>query len=99
MIPENITKEHMLKAIRDVDSGIRNVSSPEISHDYCLVYSGERYKHFPPKVVIKRANLYANGHEILYGEGIFYGGKGKGRANSFCGSRGFVVIKHGCAPH
>jgi 5-methylcytosine-specific restriction protein B len=68
-IPNNITKEHLLKAISKIDSeGIPDYSQ---SQYYDVIFEGKRY---PPKLIISYANLYANG-EIL-DRNSFSGGVG-----------------------
>lgn len=59
MIPANITKEHIDKAIKEIDkTGIRKGRH---SSTYNLVYQGKSY---PPKLVVSIANRYANGVEL-----------------------------------
>jgi dynein-related subfamily AAA family protein len=59
MIPNNITKEHLEKAIEEIDkNGIRKGRQ---SSTYNLVHNG---KHYPPKLIISIANKYANGIEL-----------------------------------
>jgi 5-methylcytosine-specific restriction protein B len=58
MIPENITKEHILSAITEIDK--KGVPKGRHSSTYDLVYNGNSY---PPKLVISIANRYANGEE------------------------------------
>lgn len=68
-IPNNITKEHLLKAIAKIDAeGIPDYSQ---SQYYDVVYQGKKY---PPKLIISYANLFANG-EIL-DRNTFPGGVG-----------------------
>jgi 5-methylcytosine-specific restriction protein B len=56
MVPENILKEHIEKAIQEIDTnGIQKAAH---SSTYDLLYNGKRY---PPKLVISLANKYANG--------------------------------------
>ena len=67
MIPDNITKEHLEKAIEEIDkNGIRKGRQ---SSTYNLVHKG---KYYPPKLIISIANKYANGIELDSGE--FKGG-------------------------
>jgi 5-methylcytosine-specific restriction protein B len=59
MIPANIKKEHIDKAIKEIDkTGIRKGRH---SSTYNLVYQGKSY---PPKLVVSIANRYANGVEL-----------------------------------
>ena len=68
MIPENITREHIIKAIERI--GEEGVPPNRESKKYLLVYNG---KYYPPKYVISLANKYANGRELDHFE--FKGGK------------------------
>jgi hypothetical protein len=63
-IPDNITRDDMLKAIEDIDTGHHLVSGAHRSRLYCLEYNGKCYRHFPPKEVIRRANFLRNGKEL-----------------------------------
>jgi biotin operon repressor len=56
MIPQNITKEHILKAIQEIDKN--GVPEERLSTKYYLQYNG---KNYPPKYTISLANKYANG--------------------------------------
>ncbi|RIA09378.1 5-methylcytosine-specific restriction protein B [Flavobacteriaceae bacterium MAR_2010_72] len=67
MIPENITKDHIEKAIQEIDK--KGIVKGEHSSTYDVVYNSKRY---PPKLVVSLANKYANG-EILP-RGSFSGG-------------------------
>ncbi len=58
-IPVNITKEHLLRAIEQIDK--EGVPSDAGSQYYDLLYLDKKY---PPKLVVSLANLFANG-EIL----------------------------------
>ena len=69
MIPNNITKEHIKKAIKQIDEN--GVRKGRHSSTYDLIYEGKTY---PPKLVISIANKYANGIELDAGD--FLGGKG-----------------------
>ncbi len=74
MIPSNITKEHLMKAIVEIDrNGIR---SGRHSSTYDLVYNSKRY---PPKLVISIANKFSNGEELDPNE--FKGGGGTAAFN------------------
>lgn len=68
MIPKNITKEHIEKAILEIDrNGVRKGRH---SSTYDLLFNG---KHYPPKLVISIANRFANGNELDPND--FAGGK------------------------
>jgi 5-methylcytosine-specific restriction endonuclease McrBC GTP-binding regulatory subunit McrB len=63
-----ITKEHILQAIQEIDrEGIRNGRH---SSTYDVVYNGKKY---PPKLIISIANRFATGVELDPKE--FHGGK------------------------
>lgn len=68
-LPENIRKEHILKAIQKIQE--EGISANAHSSSYDLLYQGER---FPPKLVIAYANIFANGEEL--DRHTFPGGKG-----------------------
>jgi len=59
MIPDNIKKEHIEKAIEEIDR--EGVRKGRHSSTYDLVYNGKTY---PPKLIISIANKYANGLEL-----------------------------------
>jgi hypothetical protein len=81
MIPGNIARDHILKAIREIDGqGVPRGRSPRKFH---LVFKGKEY---PPKYVISLANKYTNG-EVLDSE-EFSGGN---ESNEFLRSRGFTI--------
>jgi 5-methylcytosine-specific restriction protein B len=85
MIPNNISKEHIEKAIAEIDKeGIRKGRKSSI---YDLVYNGENY---PPKLVISIANRFANGSELDSND--FYGGKGT-PAHELLEKEGFEIIQ------
>ena len=68
MIPKNIKKEHLEKAIAEIDKdGIRKGRH---SSTYDLIHNGKSY---PPKLVLSIANRYANGTELDSND--FGGGK------------------------
>jgi 5-methylcytosine-specific restriction protein B len=59
VIPENITKEHLLKAIDEIDrDGIR---PNRHSSTYDVLYNNNLY---PPKLIVSIANKFANGEEL-----------------------------------
>ncbi len=68
MIPINITREHVLRALKKIEQG--SVPEGRSSKKFFLNYKGKR---FPPKYVISIANLYANGR--LLDPSFFSGGK------------------------
>ena len=69
IVPDNITKSHILKAIKRFDSeGLPDASSD--SQYYDLLYNKKKY---PPKVIISFANKFANGKDL--DRQTFSGGK------------------------
>lgn len=68
-IPNNIAKAHLLKAIEMIDrEGFPNDAD---SQYYDVVHKG---KHYPPKVVVSYANIFANGKPL--NRNTFDGGLG-----------------------
>jgi 5-methylcytosine-specific restriction protein B len=64
IIPKNITEEHVLQAIQDIDeNGIKYPLTK--SKKYDLVYNGKTY---PPKYTISIANQFANGKYLTHKE-------------------------------
>ena len=59
MIPKNITREHILKAMAEID--INGVPRHRHSTRYAVLHEGRAY---PPKYVVSLANRYANGEEL-----------------------------------
>ena len=82
MIPNNITRDHILQALFDIDR--EGVPPHRKSTRYSLVENGRMY---PPKYVITLSNRYANGQELSSFE--FHGGP---EANDFIASRGFEIV-------
>ncbi len=58
-IPQNITRDHLLQAIRKLD--IEGIPKDGDSQYYDVIYEGGRY---PPKVVVSYANIFANGKAL-----------------------------------
>jgi hypothetical protein len=81
MIPKNIGREHILKAMADIDAS--GVPSHRHSTVYAVVHEGRAY---PPKYVISVANRYANGEDLSPWR--FNGGS---EANGFLAVRGFAI--------
>ena len=69
MIPDNITKEHIEKAIEEIDR--EGVRKGRHSSTYDLIHDGKSY---PPKLIISIANRFANSVEL--DSAHFAGGKG-----------------------
>jgi hypothetical protein len=59
MIPSNIEREHIIKAIREIDSN--GILPGRESRSFLLIFEGKRY---PPKYVLSLANKFANGEEL-----------------------------------
>jgi len=89
MIPYNITRDSILQAIEEVDRGLLIVPANQHSTVHCLIYEG---KHYPPKYLIRMANVKINGEKLCG----FSGGK---ESNGFLEKRGFEVVKCGGSPH
>lgn len=59
MIPKEITRHHILKAIKEVNTG--GIPKGRNSKKFALEFNGNYY---PPKYIISLANKYANGKEL-----------------------------------
>ena len=94
-IPDNISRHHVIQAINRIDAGDLAVPPLRKSRSYCLEHAGRQFRHFPPKEVIRQANVPANGTELWY----FRGGKDRRDANAFCEKRGFNIVACRRAPH
>jgi predicted amidohydrolase/copper chaperone CopZ len=81
MIPTNITREHVIKALEAIDA--RALPPSRKSTKFVLVFSGRRY---PPKYVVSLASKYANGEELK--PSLFGGGK---ETNNFLKRLGFDI--------
>jgi len=83
-IPNNIYKNHILKAIEKIN--LEGVPKDADSQYYDVVYENKRY---PPKLIISYANLFANGHKL--DRNSFSGG-----LNTQCfkllSENGFVIV-------
>lgn len=82
MIPKNIKKDDIIKAIEEA----KKVGVPEErgSKKYLLEFNGD---HFPPKYIISLANRYVNGRKLDFSE--FSGGK---ETNDFLRAVGFNIV-------
>lgn len=58
-IPENITKNHIESALKEVDPS--RIPRRRLSYQYFLEHNGQK---LPPKYIISIANKYANGDEL-----------------------------------
>lgn len=87
MLPNNITKEHILTAIEEIDEN--GVVKGRESRKYHLVFNG---KHYPPKYVVSLANMSANGK--MFPPDEFGGGK---ETNDYLRKLGFEITpNHDC---
>ena len=85
MIPNNITRLHLEKAIEEINrDGIRK---DRHSSTYDLIHNGKTY---PPKLVISIANRYANDSEL--DSNTFNGGKGT-EAFQLLENEGFIIVE------
>ena len=82
-IPQNITKEHIIKAIEEIDSN--GIQKGEHSTTYDVIYNGKKY---PPKLVVSIANKYVNGIRLPRNE--FHGGLGK-QSFKLLEDEGFII--------
>ena len=85
MIPENITRGHMLRIISYIQAGKLTIRSSEHSQIYCLVHEG---RHYPPAFIVRMASVLANGKEL-------WDHRPGWETNYFCESRGFTIVS-GC---
>ena len=83
MIPLNIEREHIIKAIREIDSN--GIPSGRESRKFCLIFEGKQY---PPKYVLSLANRFATGEELDPSE--FSGGQ---ETNNFLKRLGFDIAE------
>jgi hypothetical protein len=83
MIPKNIQREHILKAIQEVK--ITQIPAGRNSRKFLIAFNGDYY---PPKYVISLANKYANGEELKPSE--FSGGT---ESNDFLRTLGFKIVE------
>jgi hypothetical protein len=81
MIPSTISREHILKAINEIDRNA--VPQRRLSTKFSLVFDGKLY---PPKYVISLAHRFAEGREL--DSTTFNGGK---ECNSFVRALGFEI--------
>lgn len=82
MIPKNITREHIVKAINYIDK--HGIPANRNSRKFKLIYNDKCY---PPKYVIALASFLQNGIELDFDE--FGGGK---ETNGFLKKFGFKII-------
>jgi len=85
-LPAGISRDHIEKALEQLDQGVHHGFGPSV--DYDLLYNGKTY---PPKAVLGLAASIAAGQTI--GPDAFSGGEGPGQANTILRSLGFDVAK------
>ncbi len=83
MIPQNIKREHIIKAIEEYENNKNTLCKGRKSRKYFLVYNEKMY---PPKCIVSLASKYANGTELKPSE--FGGGK---ETNNFLRSLSFDI--------
>ena len=83
MIPKNITRDHILNAIKTID--INGVPPQHQSRKYQLFYNR---KYYPPKYVISIANRLVSGYELDASE--FGGGD---ETNDYLRNHGFKIYE------
>lgn len=83
MIPRNIEREHIIKAIEEIEYS--DIPAVRSSKKFLLKYNGKMY---PPKYVISLSNKYANGKNLNPDD--FNGGK---ETNNFLRNLGFDIEK------
>ena len=81
-IPEEITRKHILDAIKEID---RNCFVP-LKRESIKYSIKHKTRYYPPKYTISLANKSPNGIELEYDE--FYGGE---ESNSFLRRIGFEI--------
>lgn len=89
MIPKNIEREHVIKAIEEIKRN--GIPTGRNSKKFLLKFNGQYY---PPKYVISLANKYANGEVLNFAQ--FNGGK---ETNDFLRNLGFSIIERSKAIH
>ncbi len=83
-IPDTITREHVLKALADLEAGHEHPFGAATKYE--VLHQGKRYS---PKAAIGLAARYATGSELRPED--FGGGEGAGQANDFLRRLGFSV--------
>jgi hypothetical protein len=82
MIPHQITKSHLLRAIRLLERGVEIVPPRRRSKKFDLLYRGHKY---PPKYVVSVAYKEING-------GYLHDFAGGSETNNFLAARDFTVV-------
>jgi ribosomal protein L37AE/L43A len=83
MIPKNIKREHIIKAIEEAEKA--RIPEARSSKKFLLEFNG---KYYPPKYIISLANRHANGVELDSSE--FSGGS---ETNDFLKALGFKIVR------
>lgn len=84
-IPNNITREHLIEAIKKIDA--EGIPTDAKSKYYDVIYNEKTY---PPKLIVSYANMYANG--IILDRDSFGGGIGT-PCFKILEENGFTIIK------
>lgn len=84
-IPQELTRQHVLSALTDLDAGIDAPFGPATGYE--LVHDGKRYA---PKAVIGFAVKHLTGKMLAHTE--FSGGEAPGQANHVLRALGFTVV-------
>jgi hypothetical protein len=87
-IPPGLSREHILKALADLDNGIAHPFGAPTGYE--LAHSEKRYA---PKAVIGMACRYSIGRLLAPSE--FSGGEAPGQANFVLRRLGFMVVRKG----
>jgi len=87
-IPPGLSKEHVVKALIDLDSGVDHLFGAPTGYE--LVHDGKRYA---PKAVVGLACRYSIGRILTPAE--FSGGEAPGQANFDLRKLGFTVVPKG----
>ena len=87
-IPAGLTRDHVLRAIADLDAGAAHPFGRSTKFE--MVYVGRRYA---PKAVVGLASYYLLGKVLLPRD--FSGGEASGQANDVLRQLGFTVVRKG----
>jgi 5-methylcytosine-specific restriction protein A len=82
LIPRNITHDHIIKALKQIDE--EGIPNHRQSTKHNLLYQD---KLFPPKLVLSKANIYANGKEL--DPSVFSGGD---ETNTYLSALGWEIV-------
>lgn len=82
MIENNISKQHVLKALEEIDK--EGIPNNRKSTKFEIIHNDKKY---PPKYTLSLANRYANGKYLDASD--FGGGK---ETNSYLQNLGFIII-------